>query len=188
MSDVVFIPFKKSLYDDLIRFSDGVIDPAELAERKIEAWIDVNFATGVDDMWMDESFPELFRDRLLDLAEAYAPHFLASLRERNEAALQGLLESRTPLVWKEVTVPAGSDVRMIYGGRHYYATVKNGRIVDDQGEFSPSSWAAKITSTARNAWRDLWFKFPGSRDWLPAEMLRQRARRAIQGVEEAHHA
>ena len=88
--------------------------------------------------------------------------------------------SLTEPVLCAITVPAGSEVRMIYGGRHYYATIKNGRIVDEDREFSPSSWAAKITSTARNAWRDLWFKFPGSRDWVPAEMLRQRARRALQ--------
>lgn len=187
MSDVMFIPFKKSLYDDLVRFSDGAIDPAELAVLKVEAWIDMNFALGPDD-WMDDSFPELFGDRLLDFAEIYGPHFLSAIQTKTEAHLQALLEGRTPLAWKEVTVPAGSEVRMIYGGRHYYATVKNGRIVDEDGEFSPSSWAAKVTSTARNAWRDLWFKFPGSGDWLPAELLRQRARRALQHGEESDDA
>ena len=65
---------------------------------------------------------------------------------------------------------------MTYGGGQHYALIKDGRIVDGDGAFSPSSWTAKITSTARNAWRDLWFKVPGNKDWVPAEALRQRAR------------
>jgi hypothetical protein len=177
MTEVIFIPFKKSLYDDLIRYSDGAIDPADLAVAKVESWIDFNFALGPDGM--DDSFDRLFGDRLLDFAAEYAPHFVTEMQQRGDAQIQAILESRTPLVWKEVTVPAGSEVRMIYAGKHFYGTIKNGRIADDDGEFSPSSWTYKITRTARNAWRDLWFKFPGNADWVQADMLRQRARRTM---------
>jgi hypothetical protein len=177
MAEVIFIPFKKSLYDDLIRYSDGAVDPAELAVMKVESWIYLNFALGLEGM--DDDFDRLFGDRLMDFAAEYSPHFVTEMQKRGDAQVQAILESRTPLVWKEVTIPAGSQVRMIYAGKQFYGSVKNGHIVDDDGEFSPSSWTYKITHTARNAWRDLWFKFPGNPDWVQADMLRQRARRTM---------
>ena len=177
MTEMIFVPFKKSLYDDLVRFSDGKADPAHLAVQQVENWIDLNFSHAPH--VFSDYFAELFEDRLFEFAEEYAPHWAEEVRKQGDAQIEELLESRTPLVWKEVTVPAGSQVRMIYAGKQFYGTVKNGRIVDDDGDFSPSSWTYKITRTARNAWRDLWFKFPGNADWVQADMLRQRARRTI---------
>lgn len=175
--EMVFIPFKKSLYDDLVRFSDGKADPAYLATQQIENWIDLNFSMPPN--VFSDYFEQLFRDRLFEFAEEYAPHWAEQMAKRGDALIEELLESRTPLAWKEITVPAGSEVRMIYRGRHFYGKVWNGQIVDDDGEFSPSSWVFKNTHTSRNAWRDLWFKSPGSTEWVPAEMLRQRARKAL---------
>lgn len=185
MTEVVYIPFKRDLYDDLIRFSDGTINPASLAVQEVENWIErgFNYGHGADD-W----FAELFPERLYDLAEKYAPDWVDELQRREREDGETHVAKRLPLVWKEVTVPGGSEVRMIYRGQQHYAVVKDGHIVDDDGDFSPSSWTAKITSTARNAWRDLWFKVPGSKEWVPAEMLRQRARRAQQGGEESSDA
>lgn len=188
MSELVYIPFDKKLYQDLVRFSDGRIDPAELAEFKVRSWIDMNFSLGVDGDWLDDSFETLFGDGLVKLAEEYAPYWLEALSKRQNAEVEAFIESRRPLVWKEVTVPAGSEVRMLYKGAQHYAVVKNGYILDGDGEFSPSAWAAKVTSSARNAWRDLWFKEPGSKDWIPAEMLRQRARRALERGKEKDNA
>jgi hypothetical protein len=185
MSEVIFIPFKKELYDDLVRFSDGAIDPADIAVGQVENWIERGLGYGD---YVEDWFAELFHERLYDFVEKYAPEWVDRLQDRERKDYEAYLARRLPLVWKEVTIPGGSEVRMLYQGEQHYASVKNGRIVDEDGEFSPSSWAAKITSTARNAWRDLWFKLPGSKDWVPAEMLRQRARRALQDVEESNDA
>jgi hypothetical protein len=85
---------------------------------------------------------------------------------------------RKPLVWKEVSIPSGSEVRMPYGGQHHYAKIRGGHIVDDDGEkYSPSEWASKVAGgTSRNAWRDLWFREPLSKTWVPAQLLRDQAR------------
>jgi hypothetical protein len=185
MSEMIYVPFNRKLYDDLVRFSDGAIDPASLAVEQVENWIERGFGFGLG---VEDWFENLFGDRLYDLAEKYAPGWVDEIQNREREDYEAYMAGRRPLVWKEVTVPGGSEVRMIYRGQQHYAVVKNGRIVDEDGEFSPSSWAAKITNTARNAWRDLWFKVPGAADWVPAEMLRQRARRALQNGEETNDA
>lgn len=177
MTEVIFVPFPKQLYNDVVRFSDGKADPADLAIAQLESWIDSNFGVA-GEVW-SERFAQLFRDRLFEFAEEYAPHWAEEVKKQGDAQIEELLESRTPLAWKEVTVPAGSEVRMIYRGKHFYAKVKNGRIVDEDGAFSPSSWVYKNTRTSRNAWRDLWFKSPNSAEWAPADLLRQRARNAL---------
>jgi hypothetical protein len=88
-------------------------------------------------------------------------------------------ESR-PLVWKEVTILSGSEVRMFYNGTHHYAAIKGGKIVDHDTEYSPSEWASKIAGgTSRNAWRDLWFKEALSKTWVPAQLLRNQAQEKI---------
>ena len=185
MSEVIYIPFDKKLYDDLVRFSDGAIDPASLAVEQIENWIERGFSYGLG---VEDWFAKLFGDRLYEVGEEYAPHYIDEIQKREREDYEAYVASRRPLVWKSVTVPGGSEVRMLYRGQQHYAVVKNGHIVDEDGEFSPSSWTYKITRTARNAWRDLWFKVPGSKDWVPAEVLRQRARRALQDGEESSDA
>lgn len=83
-----------------------------------------------------------------------------------------------PLVWKDVTVRAGSEVRMSYGGKQHYAKIVGGCIVESDGsKYSPSEWASKVAgNTSRNAWRDLWFKEPLSNTWVPARLLRTNTR------------
>jgi hypothetical protein len=66
---------------------------------------------------------------------------------------------------------------MAFGHDHHYAKVKGGKIVDDDGSYSPSEWASKVAGgTSRNAWRDLWFKEPLSKNWVPAQLLRDQTR------------
>jgi hypothetical protein len=46
---------------------------------------------------------------------------------------------------------------------------------------SPSEWASKVAGgTSRNAWRDLWFKEPLSKTWVPAQLVRDQAQQEIQ--------
>jgi hypothetical protein len=96
--------------------------------------------------------------------------------ERGEAPT--LWEQRdAALLWSEVIIPAGSRVRMLYGGVYHYAEVAYGCILDDGKKFSPAEWARKTANhTSRNAWRDLEFCYPGCARWLLANDLRQQER------------
>jgi len=177
MSEFVYVPFPRKLYDDLVRFSDGRCKPAEEAAHRLEAWIDLNFSMLAEDNgWTDDYFVDLFEERLQDFAKEYHPPALAywetdDIEERAK---------RQPLVWKEVVIPSGAGVRMAYAGKQHYANVSHGRIRDGNDDFSPSEWASKVAGgTSRNAWRDLWFKLPGEVAWTPAMLLRERMRAAM---------
>ncbi|MCW5696765.1 MAG: hypothetical protein KIS96_08530 [Bauldia sp.] len=171
MDTTLHIPFPRDLYDDIIRFSDGRLDPVRLAEEQVRQFV----ARTV------QSSPELWGEaHLRDVAVKYAPDALvqpeAETRGMEESATQGLTDA-VPLVWKGVTIPAGSEVRMSYGRGDHFGRVVSGRIMDRDGAFSPSEWASKVAGgTSRNAWRDLWFRLPGATNWLPATMLREKAK------------
>ena len=161
MTDVIYVPMRRKLYDDVVRFSDGQIDPAAVAEDMLQNWIGNEAEWGPDGRW---------GDRFEEVAAEYAPHLL---EESDQKELAKNREKYKSLVWKEVTIAAGSGVRMAYGDTHHYAKVERGAIVDDGKEYSPSEWASKIAGgTSRNAWRDLWFREPSSKTWVPAQMLR----------------
>lgn len=153
----VLIPISKSLYHDMVRMSDGRLAPEEWVEHGFMSFLESLFLT--DPSWFDEKFgsraEEFLRTHLPDVA-------------RPE------VDFGRPLFWKTVTVPAGSEVRMAYNGRDHFALVRDGSIVDGDGSFSPSEWVSKIANfTSRNAWRDIWFKFPGRTDWVLAQSLRR---------------
>lgn len=167
MTDTIFIPFPKELYDDLVRFSDGKFDVVWWAEHRVRDWIDLNL-----NFDMQEFFYEAFGERIEEMAAKYGSAILDRWNEDNAA-----MPKRRPLVWKTVTVPEGSEVRMSYGGKHHYARVQNEAIFDGDSYYSPNEWTLKITGTARNAWRDLWFKKPGAGSrWESALVLRQKAK------------
>lgn len=170
MADFIYIPFPRKLYDDIVRFSDGTLRPEALAANQVEAWVanSIEFDYGE------------WGDRAEEVAEIYAPDVYERWRtEDKDASERSKLENR-PLVWKSVVVDSGSDVRMSYGGDHHYAKVKGGKIVDKDGSYSPSEWASKIADgTSRNAWRDLWFKEPFGKTWVPAQLLRDQAEQGM---------
>jgi len=160
----VFIPFDRELYSDIVYLSEGKIDPGSLAETLVRNWIENTIHDG---LWPEE--------HLATVAEKYAPDVYDQWSLEDERAYERT-EDATPLVWKEVTVHAGSEVRMAYGGKHHYARVQKGRIADADGAYSPSEWASKVADgTSRNAWRDLWFRDPLSSIWVPAQLMRQQA-------------
>jgi hypothetical protein len=152
--------FSRDVYDDIVRGSHGQLDPSVLAESQVRALISSSLEFGtLGDVWAEEHREEL--------VEKYAPHLADAPRTEAD-----------PLVWKEVTIAAGSSVRMSYDGEHHYATVKGGMIVEDGTEYSPSEWASKVAGgTSRNAWRDLWLKEPLSNTWVPAQLLREQAQK-----------
>lgn len=176
MPDAIYVPFPKQLYDDLIRFSDGRCDPVAWAVERLEAWIELNFQSEVSGLgWASDKFMGYFDERIEDFAEEYFPEALKHWEVQGEHDLAERNSNRRPLVWKTVVIASGSDVRMSYGGQHHYAKIHDGKIRDNDGDFSPSEWASKIAGgTSRNAWRDLWFKAPGETAWSPATLIREK--------------
>lgn len=167
-SDFVMIPFSRELYADIVRLSDGQLDPADLAHSTVMTWMEaLSFDEGA---WGEGG------DRWEEAARKYAPHLLEERQRRLEEIVSHSRAKNKPLEWGIVSVPTGSEIRMSYKRTSHYAVVQNGRIADADGDFSPNEWAAKVTGGARNAWRDLWFKLPLSDSWVSAETLRQRAR------------
>lgn len=175
-TDMIYIPFPKKLYDDIVRFSDGQIDVSSLAEDQIWSWLNASVSFETWD----------WGDRWFEVAEVYAPSeaekYKANMKAAKDALRSARFAERRPLIWKEVSVPSGTLVRMHYQGTDHFAEVKNGKIVDEEGEFSPSEWASKVANrTSRNAWRDIWFKEPNAKGWSAAGDMREAARKALKG-------
>lgn len=163
---MISIPFPKELYDDIIRFSDGEADPVWLARFRVERWVEDSVSHLMGE-------PEIWGDRLHEVAEKYAPDAFEQWQEIDD----GKAAHAKPLVWKEIIVPAGSDVRMHYNRDYHYAKVADGKIVDGNQSFTPNEWASKVArGTARNAWDALWFREPHSSRWVSANDLREQAR------------
>jgi hypothetical protein len=164
--DVIYIPFPKELYDDIIRFSDGTQDPASIAEWRVRGWVE-NLDNASED----------WGDRAMEVAEKYNPETYERWLQQESEQMEAYAEKYKPLIWKEITVRSHSGVRMSYAGTVHFAEVRNGKIVDRDGQYSPSAWASKIAGgTARNAWRDIWFKDLTSPVWVPAQMMRAQAK------------
>ena len=165
---VIYAPFPRALYDDIVRFSDGEVDPVEMAVQQLYDLME----RSADDVLFD-----WFGERAVEFAAIYFPELLEEWEKRDAARVEESLARIKPLIWKAVSVPAGSEVRMQYDGVHHFAKVANGKIHDDDGGYSPSEWASNVAAgTSRNAWRDLWFKFPASAIWVSAISLREKAK------------
>lgn len=175
MTEYIYVAFPRKLYDDIVRFSDGRIDPIAIAQDQLLELM----RHGADSFLHD-----WFGDRTEEFLAAHFPDILEDWAKKDADRLAAKLAAISPLVWKEVSIPAGSDVRMQYDGTHHYGKVKEGRIADQDGLFTPSEWASKVAAgTSRNAWRDLWFKFPGNSGWVSAMSLREQARKIIGEIE-----
>jgi hypothetical protein len=74
--------------------------------------------------------------------------------------------------WKNLFLPSGTQIRMQYKGRYFYAVVKGDDLIHDGKSTSPANFANNITQTSRNAWRDIWVKRPQDSEWKLANDLR----------------
>jgi hypothetical protein len=75
--------------------------------------------------------------------------------------------------WKSLFLPEGTQIRMPYKGQYYYAKVERDEIIYEGKSISPGSLANTITSSSRNAWRDLWIKRPDDKEWKLADECRR---------------
>ncbi|MGV6887719.1 hypothetical protein ACTYEO_00550 [Rhodophyticola sp. SM2404] len=167
--DMIYLPVPRKLYNDVTRFSDGKVDLIEFALMLFDDHIQF---TEEDDAH------GIFGTRFEEFLAAHYPEILSDRAARDFDRNHGEKQKDIkPLVWKEVVVPNGSQVRMQYANAYHFAKVVDGKIEDSTGRYTPSEWASKVASgTSRNAWRDLSFRFPHRPEWSPALMLREAAR------------
>ncbi|NYE60933.1 hypothetical protein FHW58_002085 [Duganella sp. 1224] len=77
--------------------------------------------------------------------------------------------------WKDLFLPNGTELRVIYGGRSLYATVEDEQIVGDNGPTTPSRLANRQGCGTRNAWQAVWLRMPGRARWQRAADCRRQA-------------
>ena len=63
--------------------------------------------------------------------------------------------------WKSLFLPEGTELRMSTTGSTYHARVVGDDIVYNGRKVSPRGMTLAIAGEGRNAWRDLYLKFPG---------------------------
>ena len=74
--------------------------------------------------------------------------------------------------WKELFLPHGTSVRMKYKGTYYYANVVSDQILYNEQVVSPSEFTYQVTSSRRNAWRDIEIRRSNDSEWISAAQLR----------------
>jgi len=81
--------------------------------------------------------------------------------------------------WKQVFLPEGTRLRASFGRQPYFAVVDGAEIKYGEHAISPSCFANLYGSGNRNAWKAIWLRFPGSEEWLLADVCRSARKAAI---------
>lgn len=76
--------------------------------------------------------------------------------------------------WKELFLPDGCELRMCCAGEFHHARVDGDAIFYQGRPCSPRQLTIAIAGDGRNAWRDLWVRFPGEKQYRPASLLRRK--------------
>ena len=78
--------------------------------------------------------------------------------------------------WKSLFLPQGSQLRISCGLGYSYAEVQGDQLIFDGEPTSPNQFAMKAGGgSPRDAWRDLWVKRPGDKEFLCANSFRDPA-------------
>jgi hypothetical protein len=96
------------------------------------------------------------------------------------AAAQGRFTNLAPTPtrgyqWKTLFLPEGTELRMRFGGRSFYARVERDAIWYQGQRVSPRQMTIAIAGDGHNAWRELWIRRPTDSQWRPASLLRRQA-------------
>jgi hypothetical protein len=79
--------------------------------------------------------------------------------------------------WKCLFLPHGTELRMTYKAENFFAQVDGDAILYERRRVSPRQFTLSVAGDGRNAWRDLWVRFPGEGSWTRAMLLRRRIER-----------
>lgn len=122
--------------------------------------------------------------RLLKLPEVHAGGALSKFHSgahEQQNPLAALASSRSPAPVQNALLgalggawfgnthfPEGTQFRATYKGQSYFAEVKDGRWIGQDGvaRTSPSDAASAISSTNVNGWRFWFAKRPGDQNWV----------------------
>jgi len=74
--------------------------------------------------------------------------------------------------WKTLFVPDSTLLRMFYLCKAHYAQVVGDHIIYHAKQASPRAMVMAIAGGVRNAWDELYLRFPGSREWQRARTCR----------------
>ena len=153
VTDYVYVPLHVELYADLVRRS-GKADVSSYIDHSVGSFLERTEGDG--DVWSAE--------------------YLAALGEEDQGFRERYGDPSKGLPWDALLLPNGTQIRMTYGGRHAYAEIRHGELYYGEERMrSPSRFAGRVANnTSRNAWRDLYVKFPGEESWQLADGLRSR--------------
>lgn len=151
-TDYIYVPLHVELYAALVRRS-GNADVSGYIEHSVESFLERT--EGDPHIWSAE-----YIEKLVDKEDE-------AFREKYGDPGQGDK-------WGTVSLPNGTQVRMLYKGQYAYAEVRHERLRYGEESMSPSQFARRVAeNTNRNAWRDLYIKFPGEASWKLADSLRR---------------
>jgi hypothetical protein len=151
MPGTVNVAIKADSYAEFILRSGRSVDVAE--------WID----TIVSD----------FLDRTRDDPKVWYSPATPGIAADEEAFRTKYGDPQRGYQWPPLFLPNGTQIRMTYRKKPHYAEIAREQIIFEGASLTPSELARKIAgNTNRNAWRDLWFRFPKSSTWVLADSLR----------------
>lgn len=113
-----------------------------------------------------------FSDSKLSVEQAVVlaiREWLANSGASTDSASTGMLRGYQ---WKTVFLPGATQLRMMYDETNYYAKVVGDAIMYHNRPVSPREFTMAIAGSGRNAWRDLWIRFPESHRWKRAQICR----------------
>lgn len=154
-TDYIYVPLPVDLYAELIRRSDRS-NVAIYIENQVRDFLD---STEGDPMIWSAEYIEKH-------AEKQDEKFI----ERYGNPVRGYQ-------WQNVFLPNGTQVRMTYRGTAHHAEICHEKLVFAGDSLTPSEFASQVANnTSRNAWRDIFIKFPGEGGWKFADELRRSGR------------
>ena len=151
-TDYIYVPLKAELYAELVRRSRQA-DVATYIEHSVAEFLDRT--EGDPHVWSEEYIEGAVHNEASDFRETYG-------------------DPGRGYQWQTLFLPNGTSVKMLYHGRVEYAEVRHDKLTFNGDFLSPSQFASKVAEgTSRNAWRDLYIKFPGDASWKYADGLRR---------------
>lgn len=153
MSDFVCVPISRSVYNEFILRTGKDTNVARWIEDIVEDFLERN-AEGHPD-WCDQYYENLERSQAVSAARRFG-------------------DPKKGYQWQNIYMPNGTQLKMTYKSQQFFAEVKHGQIWFLDEPCSPSEFAYRVANnTRRNAWRDIWLRFPGSKQWEFADKLRK---------------
>jgi hypothetical protein len=151
--DYVFVPIPATLYNELVLRRRSTKSVNAFIENSLSDFLDRTQADS--GLWSDE-----YLDEILDEDEA----------ERR--ALIG--DPASGYRWQTVYLPNGTDLKITYKSQTKTAQIRHSQVWYDGKTTSPSQYAYLVANnTSRNAWRDIYVRFPNESDWTLADTLRR---------------